>query len=266
MTDDIETFPARGRGETGRVPPVHLVGAGPGDPDLLTVRAARLLAAAEVVIHDRLVDARILDLASPSARRIDVGKAADGGGAAQARINALMVFHARAGRRVVRLKGGDPFVFGRGGEEVEHLHAAGVEAVVVPGITAASGCAASARIPLTHRAISSAVTLVTGHGREGGDDPGWAALARLEHTLVVYMGVGAAGRIAARLMAGGRTPSTPVAIIENGTRPEERVVRGRLDGLAALIATHAIRNPALIVIGDVAAVETREIERIAAAA
>lgn len=233
---------------------VHIVGCGPGDPELLTVRAARLIAAAEVVLYDRLVGPGVLDLVRSGARLIDVGKAAGRPSASQARINALMVHHARTGRRVVRLKGGDPFVFGRGGEELDHLRSAGIAAEVVPGITAATGCAAAAGIPLTHREMASAVTFVTGHDRDGADGgPDWATLARVRHTLVVYMGVGAAGAIAGRLVAGGMAPDTPVAVVENGTRPDQRVIRGTVAGLAGLVAEHAVAGPALIIIGQVAA-------------
>ena len=185
---------------------------------------------------------------------IDVGKAADGGGASQARINALMVHHARRGRRVVRLKGGDPFVFGRGGEELEHLRCNGIAAAVVPGITAATGCAAATGIPLTHRDCASAVTFVTGHDRDGADcGPDWATLARVRHTLVIYMGLAAAGGIAGRLVGGGMDASTPVAVVENGTRPGQRLITGRLGDLAALVAKHAVGGPALIIVGEVAA-------------
>jgi len=235
-------------------PRVRIVGCGPGDPDLLTVRAARAIAAADVVLHDRLVGPGVLDLARPGARRIDVGKTGGGPGTSQARINALMVLHARSGRRVVRLKGGDPFVFGRGGEELEYLRRNGIAAEVVPGITAATGCAAATGIPLTHRDLASAVTFVTGHDRDGADGgPDWAALARVRHTLVVYMGLAAAADIATRLIGGGMDAATPVAVVENGTRPEQRLVIGRLADLGDLVADNAVSGPALIIIGEVAA-------------
>jgi len=190
----------------------------------------------------------------PGARRIDVGKVAGDRGASQARINALMVHHARNGRRVVRLKGGDPFVFGRGGEELEYLRRNGVAAEVVPGITAATGCAAATGIPLTHRDIASAVTFVTGHDRDGADGgPDWATLARVRHTLVIYMGLAAAGTIAASLEEGGMEAATPVAVIENGTRSDQRLITGRLGDSAALVADNAVSGPTLIIIGQVAA-------------
>lgn len=248
---------------------VHIVGCGPGDPDLLTVRAVRVIAAADVVLYDRLVGPGVFEHVRPGARRIDVGKAAGRQSASQTRINALMIHHAQRGRRVVRLKGGDPFVFGRGGEELEVLRRAGIEAAVVPGITAATGCAAATGIPLTHRDFASAVTFVTGHDREGADGgPDWATLARVRHTLVIYMGLAAAGTIADRLVGGGMDGATPVAVIENGTRPEQRLVTGRLGDLAALVTDNAVTGPALIIIGEVAALADAGAiaERTAAAA
>ena len=236
-------------GTDGRV---VLVGAGPGDPDLLTLRAARELARAEVVVHDRLVSAEILALVPPAAARIDVGKTPGRRAATQAQINTLLLAAARTGRRVVRLKGGDPLVFGRGGEEIAFLRAHGVPVEVVPGITAALGCAAAA-IPLTHRDLAHSVTFVSGTPAEGAPEPGWAALARSGQTLAIYMGVRAAARIAERLIAAGRDTATPVAVIENGTRPDQRVVAGTLGGLAALMQRHAIVNPALLVVGEVLA-------------
>ena len=231
---------------------VAIVGAGPGDPDLLTLRALRLLQEADVLVHDRLVAPDILDYARRDARRIYVGKAKGSHARSQAEINALLVREAREGKRVVRLKGGDPFVFGRGGEELEYLAGHGIPAEVVPGITAATGCAAASGIPLTHRAHAAAVTFVTGHGRNGEPEVDWAALARARQTLVVYMGVSAAGRIAARLIDNGLPAGTPVAVIENGTRVGQKTVRGRLRDLEALIDAHGIVGPAVIVIGEVA--------------
>lgn len=232
---------------------VTLVGAGPGDPELLTVRAVRVLQGAEVVVHDRLVSAEILALVPRTAARIDVGKVPGGPAMTQDRITALLVEAARAGWRVVRLKGGDAGVFGRGGEEIESLRRYGIPVDVVPGITAATGCAAAAGIPLTHRRLAQACVLVAGTRAEGAPEPDWAALARPGQTVVVYMGVGNAGVIAASLMAAGRAPETPVAIIENGTRPDQRVVRATLGSLARTMAEAAIRNPALLVVGEVAA-------------
>jgi uroporphyrin-III C-methyltransferase/precorrin-2 dehydrogenase/sirohydrochlorin ferrochelatase len=235
---------------------VALVGAGPGDPGLLTLNALRLLQQADVVLHDHLVPPGVLALARRDAERIPVGKQAGEASAAQSDINALMVQLARAGNRVVRLKGGDPFVFGRGGEELEHLRANGVPYEVVPGITAALGCAAYAGIPLTHRELAHSVELVTAHERGGGDAVEWERLARVPHTLVFYMGVANAARVQARLLAAGRDADTPVAVIENGTTPAQRVFTATLARLGALVDGEAIRSPALLVVGEVAAKAT----------
>ena len=229
---------------------VALVGAGPGDPDLLTVKAARLIGAADVIFADRLVGDGVLALGR--AEIVYVGKSKGEHSVPQGEIHARMIAAARAGKRVVRLKGGDPFIFGRGGEEVEALRAAGVEVDVVPGISAALGVAASAQIPLTHRDIAQAVTFVTGHAKLGQTpDLDWDALARGNQTVVVYMGVGTAGTIAARLIAAGREPATPVAVIENGTRAEEIRAFGVLDALSEIIVRAGIQGPALLVIGEV---------------
>ena len=230
---------------------VHIVGAGPGDPDLLTLRALRLLQQADVVIHDRLVSPRIVDYARREAERIFVGKSKSNHSKSQQEINALMVRQAKAGKRVVRLKGGDPFVFGRGGEELEHLRREGIEAEVVPGITAATGCAAYTGIPLTHRDHAIAATFISGHAQHGEPDLDWAALARSRQTVVVYMGVSTAATIARRLIEHGMAPSTPAAVIENGTLPNQKLVVGSVAGLGAMIAENGIEGPALIVIGDV---------------
>ena len=194
-----------------REPWVYLVGAGPGDPELLTIKAERALKQADAVVYDRLVGERILDLVPRGATRIYVGKASKAHHLRQDEINELLLEHARGGKRVVRLKGGDPFIFGRGGEEVEHLRRHGIAVELVPGITAATASAASAGIPLTHRGLAQAVTLVTGHGAEGEPDIDWAALAGGNHTLAIYMGLSNAGRVAEQLIAGGRAPGTPVA-------------------------------------------------------
>ncbi len=229
---------------------VHLVGAGPGDPELLTLRAHRLLAEADTIVYDRLVDPAVLELGRRDAERIHVGKAAGRHSLSQDEINALLARLASQGKRVVRLKGGDPFVFGRGGEELEALRARGIAVAVVPGVTAALGCAAAAEIPLTYRGLASAVTFVTASQRDGGELD-WAALARLPGTLAIYMGVSQAERIAERLVAHGRRPATPVALVENGTRQGERVIVGKLGELAALVEAHGIGAPALIVVGEV---------------
>ncbi len=233
---------------------VHIVGAGPGDPELLTLRALRLLSDADVILYDRLVSDDILAFARRDATRIYVGKEQSNHSTPQREIEAQMIALARAGKRVVRLKGGDPFIFGRGGEELESLRTAGVDVYVTPGITAALGCAAAAGLPLTHRDVSQAVTLVTGHARDdGAPDIDWKAAAALKHTLVVYMGVGRAGEIERALLDGGRAPETPVAVIENGTRADEKIVTGTLSGLAALVEANAVTGPALLIIGETAA-------------
>ena len=234
---------------TGRV---YLVGAGPGDPELLTLRAMRLLREADVVIYDKLVGPDILEYARPDADRFYVGKSKGNHSRSQAEINALMAHHAAQGRMVVRLKGGDPFVFGRGGEEMDSLSKLGIAVDVVPGITAATGCAAAAGIPLTHRDHTGAVTFVSGHAKDGEPDLDWPGLAQAKQTLVIYMGVSTAGRIADRLIAHGMDPGISVAVIENGTLPTQRLVFGTLGALDALIAGHAIGGPALLIVGSVA--------------
>jgi len=232
---------------------VAIVGAGPGDPDLLTLRAADLLQGAEVIVYDKLVGPGILDRARRDAERIYVGKSRGAHAKSQDEINALLRDLAQAGKRVVRLKGGDPFIFGRGGEEVEFLKRHGIAVQVVPGITAATACGASAGIPLTHRDRAAAVTFVTGHGKDDGEpDLDWAALARSRHTLVVYMGVATAPRTAQRLIDHGLDAGTPVAVVENGSLAEERVLSGTLADLPGLIDQQAITGPAIIVIGEVA--------------
>ncbi len=232
---------------------IALVGAGPGDPELLTLRAARLLGEADVLLYDDLVDPAILDVARRDALRVGVGKRKGRPSMPQAEINTLIVEHARAGRRVVRLKGGDPFVFGRGGEERDHARAHGFDPVVVPGITAALGCGASAGIPLTHRDHASAITFVTAQRKPGDDAPDWAALARAGHTLAIYMGLTSARDVRDGLVAGGLSAATPVAVVQNGTRANQSVSCGTLSDLAALAARHPGDGPALIVVGAVAA-------------
>ena len=236
---------------------VWLVGAGPGPADLLTLRAARVLGEAQVVVHDRLVSREVLDLIPASAARIDVGKRRGDHRMAQHDINALLVQLAAIGQRVVRLKGGDPLVFARGGEEAQALAQAGVDYDIVPGITAANACAASARIPLTHRGVASGCTFITGHGKDADLDHDWHALARSRETLVVYMGLHALARIAARLMAFGRSPDTPVAVIERGGSAQQRVITAPLRSIAARTRVAGIASPALLVIGEV--VNLREV-------
>lgn len=234
-----------------RIGTVHLVGAGPGDPDLMTLRAARLVMNARVLVHDGLVDPAILAMAPKGCRMISVAKSRARHTMRQEDINALLVREALAGNDVVRLKGGDPFVFGRGGEEAEDCLAAGVPVQVVPGISAAMGAAASAMIPLTHRESASIVSFVAGQCK-GLTDQNWAGLAGVGRTLVIYMGVATADAIAEKLMADGLSPEMPVAVVENAARPEMRVLRGKLAGLGLLVAGNKVRSPALIVIGEVA--------------
>ncbi len=234
---------------------VHLVGAGPGDPGLLTLRGAEVLATAEVVVHDRLASSALLDLAPPGAERISVGKAPRGPSTPQGEINRLLVEYGRAGRRVVRLKGGDPFVFARGGEEALALTEAGVAFEVVPGITSAIAAPAYAGIPVTMRNVATSFTVVTGHGDPWADtDTDWAAVAGLAvsgGTVVVLMGVATRSEIADRLTAGGLDPTTPVAAVRWGTRPEQRTVRTTLAGLGRA----EVASPSVIVIGAVAGVD-----------
>jgi uroporphyrin-III C-methyltransferase len=235
---------------------VWLVGAGPGDPDLLTVKALRLLQSADVVVHDRLTPPALIDLARPGARLIDVGKRKSRHTLPQDDINQLLVALGREGLKVVRLKGGDPFVFGRGGEELAALREAGIEAEVVPGVTSALAAAAGAGVPLTHRGLAQAVTFVTGHaavkdGEAQEPDLDWTVLSRPNHTVVVYMGLTTAPMLAERLIAAGRAPSTPVLVVENASRADERRVLTRLAELPKAAA--GLDGPALLVIGEVAA-------------
>ncbi|RPF72078.1 uroporphyrinogen-III C-methyltransferase [Aurantiacibacter spongiae] len=233
---------------------IYLVGAGPGDPDLLTLRAARLIERAELIVHDGLVDRAILATARPEARLVSVAKSRSKHTLPQDDINALLVREARRGVDVVRLKGGDPFVFGRGGEEAEAARAAGIRVEIVPGISAANGAAAAAQIALTHRDDASIVSFVAGQCK-GLSEQDWAGLAGRGRTLVIYMGVKTAPQIAEKLMADGLAPDMPIAVIENACRPAMRVLRGPLAGLPDLIADEAVRSPALIIIGDVTARE-----------
>lgn len=237
---------------------IFLVGAGPGDPDLLTLRAARLISEAKVIVHDGLVAREILAMARPDARLISVAKQRSKHTLPQEEINLLLVREAKAGRDVVRLKGGDPLIFGRGGEEAELARAHGVTVEIVPGISAANGAAAATQIALTHRDAASIVSFVAGQCK-GLSDQDWSGLAGKGRTLVIYMGVKTAPQIAEKLMADGLAPDMPLAVIENAARPEMRVVRGLLAGLPALVESHAIRSPALIVIGEVTARDTATI-------
>lgn len=246
-----------------KVGTVYLVGAGPGDPDLLTLRAARLLARAELVVHDGLVDPAVLALAGPKARLVSVAKSRARHTLPQHEINGLLVREALAGRDVVRLKGGDPFVFGRGGEEAEACRAAGVPVEVVPGVTSALGAAAAAQIPLTHRNAASVVSFVAGQCK-GLSEQNWSGLAGKGRTLVIYMGVKTAPQIAEKLMADGLAPEMPVAVIENACRPEMRVLRAPLAGLPEIVEGERVKSPALIIIGEVTAREDAEVNQFAA--
>ncbi|MDO8323587.1 MAG: uroporphyrinogen-III C-methyltransferase [Phenylobacterium sp.] len=251
---------------------VWLVGAGPGDPELLTLKAFKVLSTADVVVHDGLVSDEILDLAPSTARRISVAKRKSRHSYAQGEINRMLVAFALEGLTVIRLKGGDPFIFGRGGEELEACREAGVVCHVVPGVTAALASAASAGAPLTHRGAAQAVTFITGHAATGETpDLDWAGLAKANHTVVIYMGLSTAGGIAERLMAAGRAGATPALIVENASRADERRIVTDLAGLAAAAAD--VSGPALLIVGEamalaqagtaqfVQSVEARDLER-----
>lgn len=230
---------------------VWLVGAGPGDPDLLTLKAARLIGQAEAIVYDNLVSKSILELARPDARLIYAGKQASRHTLPQEDINRLLVDLAQEGLSVVRLKGGDPFIFGRGGEELETLAESGIPFEVVPGVTAAAGCAAYSGIPLTHRDHAQAVVFVTGHLKDHSVNLDWPALARPSQTVVFYMGVGGAGVIAKQMIAHGLAPETPAAVVQNGTQPTQRVLTATLTTLAERIAAEQVQSPALIIVGSV---------------
>jgi uroporphyrin-III C-methyltransferase len=234
-------------GARGRV---ILVGAGPGDPGLLTVRAVEALKAADVVVHDGLVDPRVLDIAPASAQRISVAKQRSRHSVPQDGINALIVAHVKTGSVVVRLKGGDPFIFGRGGEEVEAVRAAGLPVEVIPGVSAALGCAAEAMLPLTHRDHSSAVSFVAGQCK-GLSDQNWSGLAGQGRTLVIYMGVATAADIADKLIADGVAPDMPVAVLERGTLPGRRALKTLLADLGPMVTRERVESPAIIVVGEV---------------
>ena len=235
---------------------VSLVGAGPGDPGLLTLRAIHRILMAEVVLYDNLVGPEILALIPPTAEQHYVGKKAAQHALPQDAVNAWLVRLAQEGKRVVRLKGGDPFIFGRGGEEMENLLAAGVPVEIVPGITAATGCAAFAGIPLTHRDWAQSVTFVTGHLKSGQTGSGlgdldWVGLSRPQQTVVFYMGLSAAGGIADALIAHGCPAQTPVAVIYHGTRPDQKVLIATLETLAQKINAGGLKPPALLIVGEV---------------
>ena len=229
---------------------VFLVGAGPGDPDLLTLKAARLIAAADVIVHDGLVDDAIMAMVNPEAQLISVAKQRSKHSVPQDGINAILVREAQAGHLVVRLKGGDPFVFGRGGEEAEACRDAGIDVEVVPGISAAMGGAAEAMLPLTHRDASSAVSFVAGQCK-GLTDQNWAGLAGKGRTLVIYMGVATAAEITEKLIADGVSPDMPVAVLERVTRTGSRAIRTLLTDLGDMIEREGVASPAIIVVGEV---------------
>lgn len=242
---------------------VYLIGAGPGDPGLITVKGLNALRSADVIIYDRLAPAELLKEAKPGAELIDAGKRADNHTLSQREINRRLIDKAREGKNVARLKGGDPFVFGRGGEEAEACHAAGIPFVIVPGVSSAIAVPAYAGIPVTHRDLTSAFAVITGHvdpgesGNSENPDRGetaldYSALARIG-TLVILMGVAHLGNIAAALIAAGRDPSTPVACIERGTTSRQRTIRGTLANISDVAAQHELQAPAVIVVGEVAA-------------
>jgi len=242
---------AGGEGAGAPVGRIWLVGAGPGDPDLLTLKAARLLSEADVVVHDRLVGQGVLDLIRPEARRLYVGKQRSHHSVPQDEVNRLLVALAQQGLEVVRLKGGDPFLFGRGGEEMLAAREAGVPCDVVPGISAAMAASASVGAPLTHRGLAQAVTFVTGHpAKDGSLDLDWSALARANQTVAIYMGLSSAPEISARLIAAGRAAGTPVVIVENASRAEERRALSTLGALP--VAAQSFSGPVMLLIGETA--------------
>lgn len=230
---------------------VFLVGAGPGDPELLTLKAARLIAEADVVVYDQLVGAAVLELVPQGSRRVYAGKQAGRHSLPQPEINRLLIALAREGLQVVRLKGGDPYIFGRGGEEAEELAAEGIPFEVVPGVTAAAGVAAYAGIPLTHRDYAQCCVFATGHLRDGSVDLDWEALARPRQTIIIYMGLGGLADICRQLIAHGLVPATPAAVVQRATSERQREVYADLSTLPAAVAEAGLESPALIIVGGV---------------
>lgn len=248
----ISSLLDRASGSRVRQGEAWLVGAGPGDPGLLTLRALQLMQCADVVVHDRLVSSEVLALARRDAERICVGKTPGCKSTTQEEINELLVRLVRDGKRVCRLKGGDPFIFGRGGEEIQALSQAGLRYQVVPGITAAVGCSAYSGIPLTHRDVAQSVVFLTAHGKDSVDRLDWPSLARDRQTLAIYMAVRRFPDIRRKLIQFGRSPGTPVAVIENGTSDNQRIIHGRLEDLVDLARQHDIVAPAVLIVGEVA--------------
>lgn len=230
---------------------VYLVGAGPGDPELLTLRAVRLLQQAEVIVHDHLVSAAVLDFVSPTAECIYAGKRRNEHTLRQEQINALLVNLAKQGKQVVRLKGGDPFIFGRGGEEMQALAAHGVAFEVVPGITAASGVSSYAGIPLTHRDFAQSCLFVTGHLKDGTADLDWPSLVRLRQTVVIYMGLSGLPEICRQMIVHGAAPSLPIAVVQDGSIASQKVVTGTLADMPRRVAQAGLQSPCLTIIGEV---------------
>lgn len=230
---------------------VYLVGAGPGDPELLTLRAVRLLQKAQVIVYDHLVSSAVLDFVSPTAERIYAGKRRNEHTMRQEQINALLVKLAQEGKQVVRLKGGDPFIFGRGGEELQTLAAHGVEFEVVPGVTAASGVSSYAGIPLTHRDYAQSCLFVTGHLKDGTADLDWPSLVRLRQTVVIYMGLGGLPEICRQMMLHGASPDLPIAVVQDGTIATQRVVTGTLANMPERVRQAGLKSPCLTLIGEV---------------
>jgi len=263
---ELLTSALSGTSATGhnRLGEVYLIGAGPGDPDLLTVRALQLLQQADVILYDRLVSPQVLARARRDAERIFVGKA-PGEAGQQEQIHELLLRHALAGKRVARLKGGDPFVFGRGGEELEALAAHDIPCTVVPGITAALGAAAAAALPLTHRRAAHSVTFVNGHQGEGDASRDWAFFADPQHTIVFYMGLGHLAQILARLRAAGAAADHPAAVIARATLPDQQIVRGTLADILARVRDLQVTPPALLIVGNVAAFAADQAGEISAA-